>query len=453
MSARPENFISYVHEDLSHLEKKAYFEPLKRWGLIQPWHDTAISPGANFAPSSKGLRVPWAYLILIIILLLTSTGCNTLPSATATPTPKKPLDVYDGELKAPFGLDANTSPDERHGWYRDTHGILSITYPALQTWGTISITFRKPVPLSGRHNSLDLSAYHSLVFDMRLVTGEPYVRVGIKDWKQCDDGSEITIRQLLTPQWTTVALPLDTFTNVDLTHVYAVFEVNFQGTSSTRVDLRNIHYSPDTAVLPPSPPILPPFNVYTDQGDPGNHYVPSGWMGTTIDARTDNNLSSCHPSPTSNSDISLTENWTENPHSGKTCIRVVFHAATPPDQNWAGVYWQDPVNNWGKTPLPTGYDLSHVSKLSFWVRGAVGGEQIDFLVGGITQDRDNNSLPYPDSAKEDIGYIALTTSWQPVTIPLTGNNLSHIIGGFAWVTDNSHNPNGATFYLDDIIFM
>src|SRR5450759_2698336 len=85
MSARPENFISYVHEDLSHLEKKAYFEPLKRWGLIQPWHDTAISPGANFAPSSKGLRVPWAYLILIIILLLTSTGCNTLPSATATP--------------------------------------------------------------------------------------------------------------------------------------------------------------------------------------------------------------------------------------------------------------------------------------------------------------------------------------------------------------------------------
>jgi hypothetical protein len=331
--------------------------------------------------------------------------------------------------------------------------MLSITYPAHQTWGTISITVGKPVPLSDRHNSLDLSMYHSLVFDMRLVTGEPYVRVGIKDWEQCDDGSESTVRQLLTPQWATVALPLDTFTNIDPTHVYVVFEVNFQGSSSTTVDLRNIRYSPDTAVLPPSPPILPPFNVYTDWGDPGNHYVPSGWMGTAINARTDNNLSSCHPSPTSNSDISLTENWTENPHSGKTCIRVVFHAATPPDQNWAGVYWQDPVNNWGKTSGPTGYDLSHVSKLSFWVRGAVGGERIDFLVGGITQDRDNNPLPYPDSAKEDIGYITLTTSWQQVPIPLAGDNLSHIIGGFAWVADNSHNPNGATFYLDDIVFM
>jgi hypothetical protein len=176
-------------------------------------------------------------------------------------------------------------------------------------------------------------------------------------------------------------------------------------------------------------------------------------MGTAIDASTNNNQSSCNPAPISNSDITLKENWTENPHSGKTCIRVVFRAATSPDQNWAGVYWQDPVNNWGNIPGPTGYDLSHVSRLSFWVRGAVGGERIDFMVGGITQDRNNNPLPNPDTATEDPGYITLTTSWQQEFIPLTGDDLSHIIGGFAWVTDNSHNPNGATFYLDDIIFV
>lgn len=456
MSDPTENFISAAYEDMSHLEKKAYLEALKRQGLIQTWHDAAINPGVKLAPGSKGFRIPWAYLILTVILLLTSTGCGTrqpYSPVTATPTPKNPLDVYVGELKAPFKVDANTSPDKLHGWYTRTQGVLSVTYPPLQSWGTISITVGKPVPLSDRHNSLDLSAYHSLVFDMRLVTGEPYVRVGIKDWEQCDDGSEITVRQLLTPQWTTVALPLNTFTNVDLAHVYAAFEVNFQGTSSTTVDLRNIRYLPDTAVLPPPPPILPPFNVYTDWGDPENHYVPSGWMGTAIDASTNNNQSSCNPAPISNSDITLTENWTENPHSGKTCIRVVFHAATPPDQNWAGVYWQDPVDNWGKTLGPTGYDLSHVSKLSFWVRGAVGGEQIDFLVGGITQDRDGNPLPNPDTATEETGYITLTTSWQQVFIPLTGDDLSHIIGGFAWVTNNSYNPNGATFYLDDIIFV
>jgi hypothetical protein len=60
MSEPTENFISHAHDDLSHLEKKAYLEPLKRQGLIQTWHDAAISPGAKFAPGSKGFRVPRA---------------------------------------------------------------------------------------------------------------------------------------------------------------------------------------------------------------------------------------------------------------------------------------------------------------------------------------------------------------------------------------------------------
>src|SRR5712691_9681162 len=45
----------------------------------------------------------------------------------------------------------------------------------------------------------------------------------------------------------------------------------------------------------------------------------------------------------------------------------------------AGAYWQDPVNNWRKTPGPTGYDLSGFSKLTFWVRGQSGGEVVQFL--------------------------------------------------------------------------
>ena len=51
------------------------------------------------------------------------------------------------------------------------------------------------------------------------------------------------------------------------------------------------------------------------------------------------------------------------------------------------------------------------------------------------------------------GVIMLTTSWQQVTIDLTGQNLPHIIGGFAWVANNGDNPNGATFYLDNIMYL
>jgi hypothetical protein len=48
--------------------------------------------------------------------------------------------------------------------------------------------------------------------------------------------------------------------------------------------------------------------------------------------------------------------------------------------------------------------------------------------------------------------LRLSTSWQQVTIWLAGKNLTHIIGGFGWVAAAQNNPQGATFYLDDIIY-
>ena len=175
-------------------------------------------------------------------------------------------------------------------------------------------------------------------------------------------------------------------------------------------------------------PVVPPFNVYTDFGDPRNHYTPSGFYGDY-------------------GAIKLTENWKITPHSGKTCIQVVYSGIATQRNGWAGVYWQQPENNWGKFPEPTGYNLSHISKLSFWVRGQLGGERIQFLVGGIQG-------PYGDSLQPAVNtpIITLTTSWQLNTISLEGKNLAHIIGGFAWVAYNTDNPHGATFYLDDIVY-
>lgn len=173
------------------------------------------------------------------------------------------------------------------------------------------------------------------------------------------------------------------------------------------------------------------FNVYTNADDPGNHWVPSGWMGDF-------------------KDISLTENWTANPHSGSTCIRVDYSGTATQGNRWAGIFWQDPQNNWGT--LLGGYNLSHLSKLSFWVRGQAGGEQIHFFVGGIQGPYGDSLQPTNYALTDDTNWITLTTSWQLVTINLKGQNLTNIVGAFGWSTNNDFNPQGATFYLDDIVY-
>ena len=272
-------------------------------------------------------------------------------------------DVYAGSsLETPFDLGIDTS-QHQFGWLTAKDGVLTLAYPPEQLRGTMFITVGKPVP-PGHRPSIDLRQYHSLSFDIRAEVDGQCVRLGIKDRKQPDDSSEITVQKCLTAQWSTVNLPLGAFANVDLTHLYVALEVVFLGTSSETVELRNIRYSPTSVSPLSSPKPQSPFNVYTDLGDPGNHYTPTGWMGDY-------------------KDITMTQNWTANPHSGRTCVRVVYSGVASQGNGWAGVYWQDPANNWGKTPGPIGYDLSNLSKLTFWVRGGAGGEQIEFKVGGI----------------------------------------------------------------------
>lgn len=167
------------------------------------------------------------------------------------------------------------------------------------------------------------------------------------------------------------------------------------------------------------------FDIYSEKWAVSNHFIPSGWMGDT-------------------GDITFDDGDTTNPYTGGAAIRIDYSATG--GQGWAGIYWQQPANNWGTVPN-AGYDLSGVSRLTFWARGANGGEQAEFKVGGIGGQ-------YPDSLQPAVstGVITLTSGWQQYTIDLTGKDLSYVIGGFVWVTNQTQNPNGATIYLDDIRF-
>jgi len=167
------------------------------------------------------------------------------------------------------------------------------------------------------------------------------------------------------------------------------------------------------------------FKVYTDANSPDNHYISSGWMGDYAD-------------------VSMDDKHMGNPNSGSTCIRVGYNARRTQGQGWAGIYWQNPPNNWGSKK--GGFDLTGMTKLSFWMKGEKGGEIIDkVVVGGI------KGL-YPDSSETTFGPFELTDSWKEYVVNLAGKDLSYISGGFSWVVNADSNPKGSTFYIDDITF-
>jgi len=169
-----------------------------------------------------------------------------------------------------------------------------------------------------------------------------------------------------------------------------------------------------------------PFYIYTDKGSRQNHYVPSGFMPT----------GKC---------IVFDDTWKDKCQSGKTCIKINYDIeCSRADQKWAGIYWLNPANNWGKRK--GGFNLNGAQKLAFWAKGDKGGEQIqEFTMGGITGN-------YPDSDISVMGPVILTPEWKEYTLDLRGKDLSYISGGFAWTTSEDVNPDSCTFYLDEIRF-
>ena len=159
-----------------------------------------------------------------------------------------------------------------------------------------------------------------------------------------------------------------------------------------------------------------PLVVYADD-QPALPFVPSGWMGNS-QATT------------------MQEDCPDNPHSGKTCLRVRYDQTG----DWAGVVWQHPADDWGE--LPGGYDLSNAERLVFWVRGKEGGERVKFGFGLIGIDK-----KYHDSCKVETE-ITLTQEWQQITIELSEKELIRIKSGFVWSLAGQGKP--VEFYLDDI---
>lgn len=181
-----------------------------------------------------------------------------------------------------------------------------------------------------------------------------------------------------------------------------------------------------TSIPPTNTVSLSPTPTEAKTADVNAFFYPSGWMGDI-------------------GDIKLDTKSTDAFHSGPDAIKIQYSGSGSEKKGWAGIYWLYPDNNWGTNP--DGRDLRGYSNVTFWARGASGDEKAEFKVGGVTGR-------YPDSIKEPVttGVVTLTKEWHQYSIDLKGRDLSHVVGGFCWVTSITQNPKGCTIYLDDMVY-
>jgi hypothetical protein len=64
--------------------------------------------------------------------------------------------------------------------------------------------------------------------------------------------------------------------------------------------------------------------------------------------------------------IKMDDGCTNNPHGGKTCLRVKYSESG----DWAGVVWQDPANDWGDQN--GGYNLTGAKNPPFHLPTEIG---------------------------------------------------------------------------------
>jgi len=257
-------------------------------------------------------------------------------------------------------------------------------------------------------------------FEIKLDVADPEgVNVAV-DWMICSEPSEYLIAN--QTQWVPLALDniiissssKGAILTIPGGGIYRLYMTAFDGIGGAATANVPIKVEGDQAQLRYKLPLA----VYAD-GFP-QPWSYSGWMGN-------------------HEVLSLDPDYKIQPNSGETCIKIRARAPF----GWTGIAWQNPANDWGD--LAGGYDLTSATKLTFWARGEMGGELIDFGVGLLNSDKE-----FYDTAKTELKRIKLKKKWKQYSINLKGKDLSNIKTPFYWIIGGNNHT--ITFYLDDIKF-
>lgn len=179
-------------------------------------------------------------------------------------------------------------------------------------------------------------------------------------------------------------------------------------------------------------------------------YVTSGYFGDHSDVTM---------TPTSATDTKDCDGDPAPSTAGNCHIATYTPDPASDTSHFAGIYWQYPANNFGAMPgfnIPAG-----ATQVTFWAKGAAGGEQVAFFVGGLKAAGAAHGDAWQAPAVTAGGApppTTLTSTWASYTIdvrgqPYTPADGDGVLGGFAWVA--SYNPEGGApsvlkFYVDDI---
>lgn len=174
--------------------------------------------------------------------------------------------------------------------------------------------------------------------------------------------------------------------------------------------------------------------VYNDTGTKTlNCFSPTGWMGDV-------------------SSMQFDDSQTATRFSGDTGIKIIYSAKGT--LGWAGIYWlpvPKVLDDWSNVLF--GIDLRGAKKLQWRAKGSVGGEKVEFFVGGVTSTKCPDSLPKITTPTK---LSSLKSDWQLFEIDLSSipsDQLKYVVGGFGWAANRDNNPNGMTFYLDEVKFL
>lgn len=161
-------------------------------------------------------------------------------------------------------------------------------------------------------------------------------------------------------------------------------------------------------------------------------YYPTGWAGdhTSISATVDT-----VDIRAGDSDGKSTR-WSYQPDTSK------------PGMRWAAVLYQYPENNWGALP---GRRIIGATRITFWAKGAVGGEAVDFKTGNDTYLTPPDSGMYKDTYGSAIRET-LTREWKLYEIPLAESSTEMVISGFIWAARMPVGGTPVTFHIDEIRF-
>ncbi len=151
-------------------------------------------------------------------------------------------------------------------------------------------------------------------------------------------------------------------------------------------------------------------------------FLPAGWAGKK-------------------DSIQLDKEWTSEFYSTPSSIKVIFTPCSPEKKDFAGILWVDVLF----PKYSQGVNMEEVDKLTFWARGDSGGEKVEFRVGGTQSEYPQPSL--------STGVIPLKETWQEYSIDFQDEpHLNQVFAGFSFITNGELNPDGCTFYLDDITY-